>query len=207
MKYLSQLIKCFFVIICFSTMASAQKKEPQIKMTGNPQPWGNQDLYRMASWQGIHYEKAKFSGKELKGKYYYVVSKELWNGEIKNIDTLFNTKTNKYLGAIKTDTLAFSVMGGKSSDRSIKAEFIFERLSIQNNYLALPTDEYSLRILDHIAMIEPGKPFDAFAFILPYEEKGNKYYCAVESSGKDIEKWGTEFGIEHYILFEMCFFQ
>lgn len=51
--------------------------------------------------------------------------------------------------------------------------------------------------------IETGKPFYAFAYILPYEKDGYKYYCAVESSGKDIEQWGAEFGIKHYILFEI----
>jgi len=207
MKKRTNFTKYLFIILFFCVAATAQKKESSIKMTGDPQPWGSKDMYRLASWQGIHYEKAKFSGKELKGKYYYVVSKEIWNGKIKKTDTLFNTQKSSYFEPINTDTLAFSVMGGKSSDRSLKVEFLFDRLSIHNNFLAVDTDEYSLRILDRLATVKPGKPFYAFAFILPYQEKGNKYYCAVESSGKDIEEWGTEFGIEHYILFEMCFFE
>ncbi|RZJ68151.1 MAG: hypothetical protein EOO45_15010 [Flavobacterium sp.] len=68
------------------------------------------------------------------------------------------------------------------------------------------SDDYSLRILERESNIEPGKPFYAFSYILPYEKDGFKYYCAVEGSGKDVEKWGTEFDIEHYILFEMTFF-
>jgi hypothetical protein len=205
MKNPTCLITALF-IMCFGTMASAQKKEPLIKMTSDPQPWGSQDIYRLASWQGIHYDKVKFSGKALKGKHYYVATKEIWNGEIKNIDTLFNTKTNKYFEPVKIDTLSFALMSGKSSNRSVKMEFIFDRLSINNQYLAIDSEAYSMRALDMLSDIKPGKPFYAFAFILPFEKDGNKYYCAVEISGKDIEKWGTEFGLEHYILVEMCFF-
>lgn len=207
MKNLLVLAKCLFIILCFSQGALAQKKEPLIKMKGNPQSWGSDELWRLANWQGVHYEKATFSGKGLKGKNYYIVTKEIWNGNIKNTDTLFNSKNNAYFGPVKTDTLSLSVMGGKSSAKSIKTEFIFGRVSVSDNYLAVDTNEYSLRILDHVAVIEPGKPFYAFAFILPYEKDGNKYYCAVESSGKEMEKWGKEFGIEHYILYEMCFFE
>lgn len=32
-----------------------------------------------------------------------------------------------------------------------------------------------------------------------------KYWCAVEDSGKNVENWGTEFGIKHYVIFEMKF--
>jgi hypothetical protein len=47
--------------------------------------------------------------------------------------------------------------------------------------------------------------FYLLAYILPYEKDGTKYWCAVESSGKDIENWGKEFNIEHYLVFEMLF--
>ena len=43
--------------------------------------------------------------------------------------------------------------------------------------------------------------------LLPYEKDGYKQYCAVESSDIEIESWGKEFGIKHYILFEMNFFE
>lgn len=53
--------------------------------------------------------------------------------------------------------------------------------------------------------IEYGKKFYLLAYILPYENEGTKYWCAVENSGKDIENWGKEFGIKHYLVFEMIF--
>ena len=43
--------------------------------------------------------------------------------------------------------------------------------------------------------------------ILPYEKDGFKYFCAVDNSGIDVENWGKEFGIEHYIIFEMKFYK
>jgi len=30
-------------------------------------------------------------------------------------------------------------------------------------------------------------------------------WCAVENSGKETENWGKEFGIKHYLVFEMIF--
>lgn len=53
--------------------------------------------------------------------------------------------------------------------------------------------------------IEYGKNFYAFTFILPYEKDGMKFWCAVDDSVKDVENWGMEFGIKHYIIFEMKF--
>ena len=83
---------------------------------------------------------------------------------------------------------------------------MFDRFEIEKEYKSINSKDYSLRDFGTYFPIIPGKPFYAFAYILPYEDKeGNKYWCAVESSGKDIETWGKEFGIKHYILFEMNF--
>lgn len=66
--------------------------------------------------------------------------------------------------------------------------------------------DYSLRSLHRGLVIEPGTRFYALAYILPYEADGSKIYCAVDTSGKDVESWGKEFGIPHFLIFEMSFF-
>ena len=48
--------------------------------------------------------------------------------------------------------------------------------------------------------------FYAFAYILFYEKNGMLLYCAVDRSGKDVLNWGNEFGIDHYLVFEMKIF-
>ena len=138
-------------------------------------------------------------------KDYYLVSKEIWDGEIKKTDTLINT-TSHILFKKAEDTLKMTVMTGKESEKKLRTQFDFGRFSLENTYESLLTDDYSMRTYGRLTAIEPNKPFYAFAYILPYEKDNGKYYCAVEGSGKDIEKWGETFGIKHYILFEMCFF-
>ncbi|RZJ59008.1 MAG: hypothetical protein EOO45_26120 [Flavobacterium sp.] len=198
------VISLLMALLTFQFCASQNKNG--IKMAGDPQPWGNQDMLRLANWQHLEYHKVKFTGKELKGKNWMIVYKEIWYGKVNKVDTLFNTKNNSFAGPLKEDTLSFAVMGGRSGAKSLKTEFFFDRFAVNHDYIAVNSDDYSLRILDRQSNIETGKPFYAFAYILPYEKDGFKYYCAVEGSGKDVEKWGNEFDIEHYILFEMTFF-
>ena len=52
---------------------------------------------------------------------------------------------------------------------------------------------------------EFGKNFHLLVYMLPHAKDGMKYYCAVEGSGKEIETWGKEFDIQHYLVFEMKF--
>lgn len=181
--------------------------EPSLKMFGEARPWTAADIYRLADWMGVDYQKATFTGKELKGKNYYVVYKEVWDGKITKTDTLIkSSKSLSYAPPIDSEIFEIAVMGGKTDEKTLKAEFIFNRFSTMYEFKSESTDDYSLRIMDR-QPIEIGKPFYAFAYILPYEKEGSKYYCAVEGSGKDPEKWGSEFGIKHYILFEMNFFE
>ena len=58
--------------------------------------------------------------------------------------------------------------------------------------------------------IEIGKKSYLLVYMLPYETEIEnvgimQQYCAVENSGKEIETWGKEFGIKHYLIFEIKF--
>lgn len=193
--------------MCFilSSPAMAQK-DKQIIMVSDPNPWGSNDIYNLARWQNIEYHKVMFTGSEIKGRSYYIVSKDICKGVIRKTDTLYKSGNNHFFTSVEKDTLSFSIMGGKTTQKALKFEINFDGLSIMHEYPATISEEYNLRVLDRQNPIETGKPFYAFAYILPYEKDGYKHYCAVESSGKEAEKWGTEFAIEHYVLIEMKFF-
>ena len=192
------------VVFTLSFMNANAQTETGIKMT-SPESKTDKVLLDLMSWQKIGYQQVEFTGKDLKGKDYYLVSKEIWDGEIKKIDTLINT-TSHILFKKAEDTLKMTVMTGKESEKKLRTQFDFGRFSLDNTYESLPTNDYSMRTYGRLVSIESNKPFYAFAYILPYEKDNGKYYCAVEGSGRDIEKWGETFGIKHYILFEMCFF-
>lgn len=201
MKFILALI----LLISLNEYGFSQSTLPAVKMsTIHPK---EKYLKKLLSFQNVEMYDVIFSGKELKGKNYAIIIKDIWNGKIKTTDTLINSATLQYIGPITSDSLKFTVVAGKSAEKKIKVNFNFDRFSLSKEFKSINSTDYSFRSFGTQLPIEYEKPFYAFAFILPYEDKnGSKYWCAVESSGKDIESWGTAFGIKHYILYEMIFF-
>ncbi len=197
------------LLLCFSQMLTAQNKPTgSIVMTTKPLSEQREilDIFR---FQNIDYYQTTIKG-AIKGKYYSITAKEIWNGKVTKTDTLFDSSKGElaFIGKHKTDSLKFSIMASKVDKKKLKVNFSLDRVGIYREYKSTPSDSYSLRDVATQMTIEPGMPFYAFAYILPYKLKsGGSSWCAVESSGKDIEKWGQEFGIKHYILFEMNFFE
>ncbi len=193
------------LLLILSTINIAAQHKNSITMEYPRLAKNQMELADLRSWLEIGYQPVYFNGPGIQGKDYYIVMKEIWYGTVKKTDTIVNTPSSQFFEPVK-DTLKLTVMSGKSSQKSLRVQFNFERFSINTECLATLSDDYSMRVFGTHVTIEPNKPFYAFAYILPYEKDNNKYYCAVEGSGKDIESWGKEFGIEHYVLFEMCFF-
>lgn len=195
------------LILLLAATACAQEALTSIIMRSKSMPDNKEMLYLMR-YEGIDYFKVQFRGNELNNKRYVIVTKEFWNGKHTKTDTLLNTEVFNYIGKVQGDTVNMTVMASKADKKHLKVNFIFDRFSLNGIYKCLPTDDYSLRDYGTHLTIEPDKPFYAFAYILPYEDEyGGKQWCAVESSGKDIETWGKEFNIKHYILFEMKFLE
>ncbi len=184
--------------------AFGQKQNSSIQMLSDYSS-DNPDLRDLLFFEGIDYYKIKFVGAALAGKDYVLVAKEIWNGEIKKIDTLVNTAKNSRMEKLSTDTLNLKVIAKKKDEHTLKVSFRFPEFLTERTFEATPSDDYSLRDVGKQLAIEPGRKFYALAYILPYEKDGWKLWCAVDSSGKDIESWGKAFGIVHYLVFEMKF--
>ena len=159
--------------------------------------------------EGVDYCILKFAGEGLRDKSYTMTVKEIWDGEIRKESNIVNSKDMpfKAVQTVNDSIMEIRVIAKKTIDNKLKMVFNFPRFSSPKVFDALPSDEYSLRNMTNTLYktIEPGKPFYALAYILPYRKGDVAYYCAVESSGKDIESWGKEFGIKHYLVFEMKF--
>ncbi len=199
--------------ICFSTL-NAQKNDIDfnnlsgLKMTTN---YGSDDfeINDLLSFQGIDYMKVDFSGKELKGKSYHITVKEIWNGKVVSDTTVVDSKN---LGIKQFETLTDSVLNmriiAQHTNGKLRVKFKFPRFSITKDYNATSSKDYSLRNLADESNLQIGyhEKFYFLAYILPYERAdGSKSWCEVGTSGDSIEKWGEQFGIEHYLLFEMKF--
>lgn len=203
-----QIVFFTTVLLCFTLIVNAQQKPTgSIIMTTNTLS-ENKEMLDLFRFQNIDYFQAILKG-DIKGKHYSIITKEIWNGKVTKTDTIFNSSKGElsFIGKNQKDSLKFSVMASKSDKKKLKINFSLDRVGLYKEYKTTKSGDYSLRDVGTQMTIEPNKPFYAFAYILPYKmNNGGSSWCAVESSGKDIEKWGTEFGIEHYILFEMCFF-
>mgnify|MGYP001071606270 CR=1 FL=1 len=187
------------ILILISIISFSQ----DIKMT--TERVENKELQDLLSFENIDYYNVTFSGKSLIGKDYLLISKEIWNGVITKTDTIVNSSKNKRISKIEKDSLSFKVISKKTTDNFLKMNFRFTQFGMTRKYRAIDSDDYSLRDFGTSVKIKSGQNFYALAYILPYEKDGWKMWCAVESSGKNIENWGKEFEIEHYLIFEMKF--
>jgi hypothetical protein len=165
----------------------------------------NKELTNLLLFQDIDYYNVKFVAKDLKSKYFTILVIEIWDGKIKKIDTLINSKTNKKMDVIGSDTLSLTLFGSKTDKNKLKLFFRFPMVGLTRKYDATISEDYSLRDIGTDVKIEKNKFFPAFAYILPYIEGNWKNYCGVAQSGIDVENWGKEFKLKHYIIFKMKF--
>ncbi len=194
MKHLMSLAFCLIGTLSFAQMKMDTKGS-----------FENKEFRNLLNFYQTDYFKVAISGENLKGKNYTIVSKEIWKGKVKKVDTIFNSKEHEIF-KVGGDSLIFTVMSGKTDAKNLRVQFNFNRFGITRNYKCSKSDDYSLRDFGTRMPISVGKPFYAFACILPTEHKdGSKSWCEVESAGTDIESWGKKFKIEHYLLFEMQF--
>jgi len=196
------------LILMSSLLFSQTKNRSEIKMISDYSS-DNSEIRDILQFEGIEYMKLSFSGKELADKSYHLTVKEIWNGEIKSDSTVMNSAKMPIEQFQKVNDTVFNltIISKLTVDNKLKMTFKFPRFSTTRKFDAVKSDDYSLRNVAEASGfdINYNEKFYLLAYILPYEKDGTKYWCAVESSGKDIENWGKEFGIEHYLVFEMIF--
>ena len=177
----------------------------QIKVTS--EKIENQELLDFFRFEGIQYEKMSFTSKEQKIKTFRLSVKEIWDGKIMKDSTVFDNSNAFGNIRITIDDTIFTmrVISKLTEDSKLKMQFAFPGFSITRNFDATNSNGYSLRNAIETETVEFGKKFYALVYMLPYQKDGIGYYCAVEASGKEIETWGKEFGIKHYLVFEIIF--
>lgn len=203
-------IKFTLLILSLAISAFSQSAGPGIKMISQSTP-KDPDLHSLLQYEGIDLYKISFIGGEvMKEKSFRLTVREIWAGKTTSESTVIDSKTIGVRGleTINDTVLNMRVMGKHHTDSTLKLTFSFPRFSVTKEYKALNTDDYSLRNIAEESKLEVGynKKFYLLTYILPYKlQDGSKSWCAVGSSGKDIENWGQRFGVEHYLIFEMEF--
>jgi len=205
---MKKLTLLFLYCTC-SIMLFAQSEQDDLKMSVDYSS-DNAEIRDILDFEGIDYQKIKFTGKDLKDKSYHLTVKEIWNGKVVTDSTIINTAEIgvESLEHVNDTILSFKVLSKRTFDNQLKMTFKFPRFSVTRKFKATNSDDYSLRnIADESQLgVRYDEPFYLLAYILPYErEDGSSSWCAVGTSGKDIENWGEKFGIKHYLVFEMKF--
>ncbi len=197
-----------FLILGLILISNISLAQSDVKMKSDYSS-DNPEIRDILQFEGIEYLKLSFTGKDLTNKSYHLSVKEIWNGKIKSDSTITNSAKIPVpqFQKINDTILNLKVISKLTVENKLRMTFKFPRFSTTREFDAIKTNEYSLRNVAKTSKteIKYGKKFYLLAYILPYEKDKYKYYCAVESSGKDIENWGKEFGIKHYLVFEMIF--
>ncbi|HXJ99248.1 MAG TPA: hypothetical protein VNJ50_10395 [Gelidibacter sp.] len=207
------MIKNFLTLLVFgiSVLSFGQKPDTTLKMSEDHN-LNNHDLWDILGIEGVQFQKAIFSGNNLKGRTFHLKVKQIWDGKIVSDSTIINSADFplEYLRKIEDSIFEIKAISKLTSDSKLKMHFVFPRFTSNSKFEIYKPEEnsYSLRNLasESNLEIEYNKPIVLFAHILPYDMgNGTMSYCEVGSNGKDIEKWGEKFGIKHYLIFELEF--
>lgn len=203
--------KNILVLLCLilTNLSFGQNPDDDLKMISSYSS-ENPEIHDILEFEGIEYLKIQFIGSELKNKSYHLTVKEIWDGKIVSDNTIVNSAISPYEQFQKVNDTVFNikVISKKTNKNKLKMTFKLPRFMINREFNAIDTDDYSLRNIAEESKMEVcyDKKFYLLAYILPYErEDGSKSWCDVGASGKNIENWGKEFGIKHYLIFEMKF--
>ncbi len=163
------------------------------------------DFYR---FEGIDYFKMTIVGENVKGRHFILSSNEFWDGKSVRLDTIANTEILKRRN--RTDTLHLRVMSRKTGEDTTKFQFHLPGFSVQRKFRTIPRDIYSLRDITSTGekVIPAATPITLLVYSLPYEDPehpGSLFYCELSREGIPPERWGEEFGVQHYIIFKIEF--
>lgn len=198
-----------FVLLSIINLSFGQELDAELKMISDTYS-ENSEITDILKFEGINYLKIKFIGKKLKNKTYHLTVKEVWDGKITSEKTIVNSNDAPYdaLKKINDSILNIKVISKLTNDNKLKMTFILPHFSINHEFNATESDDYSLRNVAQESKMDIvyNKKFYLLTYILPYDKgNGTKSWCDVGTDGKDIENWGKKFGIKHYLIFEMKF--
>ena len=205
MRY--RLLLLFF----FFSLLSIRSQDTDLQLRSDMSYHDNEVLSDLMAFQGIEYFDLSFEGEALPDKKFIFTAKEIWDGQLKKIDTIINSTTFpiKKLQTINEKKFDVEIIAQQLIEANkLKVLFDLGQLKITRYYELTDSKRYSLRnlIKESGLSITYKEPFVFLAYIMPYKRDDGGYsYCDVGSSGKDIDNWGKKFGIEHYIIFEANF--
>lgn len=169
------------------------------------------DVQILMELDKIDYYKLQLTKLPFDKGYFFIITKEYWNGKVSKIDTLLPIDdAKKYFILNKTDTSNTLTLMTKPINDSVLFNYRFSGLSITKKYKRTNSDEYSLRdglsTNEEFKKIPINQTIPLFVYSLPYEDPkqpGYKFYCVLTANGVSPEKWWDNYKVKHYIVVEM----
>lgn len=170
------------------------------------------DLQNIMYFEGIGLEKFKIKSDSINGKNYQILIKELKNGKIVKIDTVFNSREDEYF-RIKEDSLTFTVITKTYDQNYFKILFQFDGFSSERKYTVLPAERDKFTMKSFFGN-KPELPISLketnymLTYMMPYVKSDKSTaYCEVAQSGLNPEKLYDKYKIPHYFLIAIRFEQ
>ncbi|HQU84094.1 MAG TPA: hypothetical protein PKY59_13250 [Pyrinomonadaceae bacterium] len=183
--------------------------QTEIKMRVDPN-FDSPDILSILRFESIGFEKAVFSGSELKNKHYIITIKEFTDGKLARTETAFDSNELGDFAKIKGETFGFRVLTKITPEKTAKFQFQFDRFSVVKEYkVGENFKDFALKnfLGTSIETVIPSnKNTYIFTYMMPYEKKdGSKAYCEVAQSGANPEDFGKKFSIPTYFLIDIKF--
>lgn len=204
MKYIIILLIC-----SISVLAKAQKSDS----TAIKAVFGstNTEMQELMGFLGVERHHIELNDPKLAGKYFHLTSQEYRNGVAQpEQDMLGFVKRKEALQFDSTGKLAFDVYARTVDPTTIEAFFKLPKVGQTKTYKVEADDarRYSFRtdILDYRnqrTVVPIGKKFPFLVYTLPYDKDGFSYYCTVAQSKLPVAEWYKQFGIKHFIAYQL----
>jgi hypothetical protein len=168
----------------------------------------NTELQELMSVLGVEKHHLELQDAHLRGKHVQLTYQEYRNGVAQPPVNL--TSRRELFQLDSSGKLALEVYARAADATTLETFFRFPRVG-QRNFFKVEAGQaghYSFRtdILAYQrgeAKIPVGKKFTFLVYTLPYEKDGYYQYCTLAQSQIPIEDWYTQFGIKHFVAYQL----
>jgi len=171
----------------------------------------NTEVHELMGFLGVEHFHIELNDPKLAGKYFHLISQEFKNGIAQPEQDMFGfAKRKEPLQFDSSGRLAFDVYARSVDATTIEAFFKLPRVGQRKTYKVEADDarRYSFRtdILSYknqTTVVPIGRKFPFLVHTLPYDKDGFSYYCTVAQSRVAVSDWYKEFGVKHYIAYQL----
>ncbi|WP_395010158.1 hypothetical protein [Undibacterium sp.] len=169
----------------------------------------NEDLMNVLRFQGVSYNKVKFSGTHLWGKDFKIFIHDYAKGKLVKTHEIFDSREEEFF-KIKEQEFNFNVLAQRTSNGKAKFDFRFLGYGVVKEFnLGATHKDFILKSFqarsDEIAF-PINQSQSILTFIMPYKTKSKSmHYPDVIDSKVHPEDLGRHFKIQRYFLIDVRF--